>query len=173
MSSAALLAAAIVSVAGFGPATAAFATPASSHGDAHTSARRAPNFFTVRSVEPGKGSARGGYPLTLEGSGFLPRTIFVTLCGAKFNSAGGGVTLDQTGMHATFTAPPCTAGPTTVSVQSADIIRTVPFEYVPGKLPLTGPASTMFSTGGTLIGIGSLIVLAFRRRPETAAVDAI
>ena len=121
--------------------------------------------FTVRSVEPGKGSTRGGYQLTLVGSGFLPRTIFVTICGAKFSSNGGGVSLDQTGMHATFTAPPCAAGSTDIAVQSADIIRTVPFEYVAGELPLTGPAGIMFTIGSTMIGIGSLVLLLFRRRP--------
>jgi hypothetical protein len=174
MSSAAVLAAAIAGVVGLGPAAAAFAAPVSSGGGANTlrlsgpsrpDARRPQNMFTVRSVSPGKGSTRGGYELTLEGSGFLPRTIFVTICGAKFSSNGGGVKLDLTGTHATFIAPPCTAGSTDIAVQSADIIRTVPFEYVVGKLPRTGPGSMMFIIGTTMIGIGSLVVVLFRRRP--------
>ena len=174
MSSAALLAAAIAGAVTLSPAASASATPVSSGGGTNTSrlsapsrpdARRAPNIFTVRSVQPPRGSTRGGYELTLEGSGFLPRTIFVTICGAKFSSNGGGVKLDLTGTHATFTAPACTAGSTNIAVQSADIVRTVPFEYVPGALPLTGPASTMFIVGTTLIGIGLLVVRLFRRRP--------
>jgi LPXTG-motif cell wall-anchored protein len=171
ISSSAVLAAAIAGAVVLLPAAAASAAPVSSGGGTATALRPGPppppppHMFTVHSVHPDKGSTKGGFQLTLEGDGFKPRPISVTICGVTFSSDRGGVQVDRDGKRATFTAPRCRAGWTTIVVKSGDSTRTVRFLYVRGKLPVTGPASTILIVGASMIALGALMVLLFRRRP--------
>jgi LPXTG-motif cell wall-anchored protein len=85
--------------------------------------------------------------------------------GSQHCSPGGR---QPPGPRATFTAPPCAAGPTEIAVQSADIIRRVTFRYVVTELPITGSsASVLLMTGAAMVAAGAVPVLLFRRRRPT------
>lgn len=111
---------------------------------------------TADGTDPTSGPTTGGTVVVVDGTGFVPGATTVTICGVTVDVTDVAVSAD--GTQLAFVTPPCTAGTTTIVVETAGgATEPLPFTYVvptasagdPGDGTGDGDGTGAGGTGGT------------------------